>query len=270
MIALGQHAVELHHVDAVGPEPLQGAVNALGDDGARVGLALGAGGAIGAAFLLDTVLFPFNAFSLSGGGKALYSAGLLLEAGGAVLGLFGRDLAFDAMLAERDLIEAESVSAELNTLYREKISISIAFRIASYGATGVGAIISLATASATGDADRVVSGLGQGLLHSLGSLLGTAGSGAAYLALLFRAEAEYRWDRYEASGTSAEYDEYADTANLYRYSTIAALGLWGGSLLARVGAVLMPHRQEEARLSYQTYLSSGPGTVTLGFRIGAP
>ena len=226
--------------------------------------------ALGAAFLLDTVLFPFNTLALSGRGKILYSIGFLLEAGGAVLGLLGRDLAFDAMLAERDLIEAESVSAELNTLYREKISISIALRVASYGAAGVGAIISLAAASATGGADPVVSGLGQGLLHSLGAVLGTAGSGAAYLALLFRAEAEYRWDRYEASGTSAEYEEYADSANLYCYATIGALGLCGGSLLTRLGAALMPHREEEARLSYQSYLSPGPGTVTLGFRIGAP
>ena len=232
-----------------------------------------------AGLLTGTFIYPYRRFELSRGGKLLYLSGLLLELSGSVLGALSRDFAMDATQTERQITESTVSSAELNAQYRAQYSAALMSRFGSYTAFGVGTIISLTAASASGRSGRVIANAGQGFLFIFGSLFSSAANMATYLATVFRTESEYFFDVYsapldpgdpapDAAEVTAAYDAYTESYNYYTITTIASYGLWGAAGLFWLTAVALPDRRSrDAVFDARVYVRPvSAGSVQLGIR----
>ena len=214
---------------------------------AGTGLFWSALGLWGSAGLAESLLFPYDGYSLAPLGRIFYAGSEMFDVLAGALMLTSQMLRTELAQVSRQYEEAEP--HEVDRIAKELDTIEMLYgltRVSGFGAWTLASSASLAAPFLKGNRTLSVTGPLQKSLHIAGSILtvlGNLSSIVTYNARLSEEQlaAEYR-NQMDFEENPDLYESYETIYKVYLVSSITTIGFWSLGAVSSALAVLLPER----------------------------
>ena len=200
----------------------------------------------GGGGIFESLLYPYGSYRLSPWGKALYSSAVLLDVAGNVLSQLAHVIRAEYAIVDFDYDKADFDAHDLGRERDELYDLYALARLGSYGAWGLGTIASVTAPLIGGPRMVAVSGVGQKILHTTGTVLKVIGNLSSLVSYNSRmAATEYEEEYVDltdfSSAESAEtYERYELYYTIYAVSSLLSYGAWGLGAVSLILAAILP------------------------------